>query len=180
MRRAQVEPARARHMHLKRFNFGSSISCRLLHFVAAAEPLFAMKTCLPVLALACGASAFVVPAARPQVTAALQSRNLLAAAPALRTAPFAAQQARLLPRLQSSSAEETADAAAEKATDIVKAAQPSSDLQKTLKVGVYFGLWYLFNIGYNIYNKTALNMLPLPWLMATMQVSCAAQSLQRK
>jgi solute carrier family 35, member E1 len=139
-----------------------------------------MKTCLPVLALACGASAFVVPAARPQVTAALQSRNLLAAAPALRTAPFAAQQARLLPRLQSSSAEETADAAAEKATDIVKAAQPSSDLQKTLKVGVYFGLWYLFNIGYNIYNKTALNMLPLPWLMATMQVSCAAQSLQRK
>ena len=29
---------------------------------------------------------------------------------------------------------------------------------------------YLFNIGYNIYNKKALNALPMPYTMATLQV----------
>jgi hypothetical protein len=32
----------------------------------------------------------------------------------------------------------------------------------TLKTGSFFALWYLFNIGYNIYNKKALNAMPLP------------------
>lgn len=40
-----------------------------------------------------------------------------------------------------------------------------------LQIGVYFALWYLFNIGYNIYNKQALNMLYLPWTMATIQLA---------
>ncbi|CAM9139130.1 unnamed protein product [Hapterophycus canaliculatus] len=40
----------------------------------------------------------------------------------------------------------------------------------TLKVTAYFGLWYLFNIGYNIYNKRVLNVLPMPWLMASAQL----------
>ncbi|CAM9159324.1 unnamed protein product [Scytosiphon promiscuus] len=40
----------------------------------------------------------------------------------------------------------------------------------TLKVTAYFGLWYLFNIGYNIYNKRVLNILPMPWLMASAQL----------
>lgn len=39
-----------------------------------------------------------------------------------------------------------------------------------LKVGGYFGLWYLFNIAYNIYNKRLLNALPVPWLMASAQL----------
>lgn len=39
-----------------------------------------------------------------------------------------------------------------------------------LKVGSYFGLWYLFNIGYNIYNKRVLNVVPLPWCMAWAQM----------
>ncbi|CAM9828434.1 unnamed protein product [Chrysoparadoxa australica] len=43
-------------------------------------------------------------------------------------------------------------------------------LLHSLKIGSYFGLWYLFNIGYNIYNKRALNMLPLPWLVAGVQM----------
>lgn len=40
----------------------------------------------------------------------------------------------------------------------------------TLKVTAYFGLWYLFNIGYNIYNKRVLNVLPLPWVIASSQL----------
>ena len=37
---------------------------------------------------------------------------------------------------------------------------------ETLKTGSFFALWYLFNIGYNIYNKKALNALPIPYSMA--------------
>jgi len=40
----------------------------------------------------------------------------------------------------------------------------------TLKIGVYFALWYALNIGYNIYNKQALNLVPLPWTLATVQL----------
>jgi solute carrier family 35 protein E1 len=46
-----------------------------------------------------------------------------------------------------------------------------SNLGETLKVGSYFALWYLFNIGYNIYNKQALNALAFPWTIATIQMA---------
>lgn len=42
---------------------------------------------------------------------------------------------------------------------------------ETLQVGTYFALWYLFNIGYNIYNKKALNALAYPWTIATIQMA---------
>jgi len=42
---------------------------------------------------------------------------------------------------------------------------------ETLQVGSYFALWYLFNIGYNIYNKQALNVLAYPWTIATIQMA---------
>lgn len=44
-------------------------------------------------------------------------------------------------------------------------------LAETLQTGVYFALWYLFNIGYNIYNKQALNAMSLPWTIATLQMA---------
>jgi len=47
----------------------------------------------------------------------------------------------------------------------------SSALAETLKTGSYFALWYLFNIGYNIYNKQALNALDYPWTIATIQMA---------
>jgi len=47
----------------------------------------------------------------------------------------------------------------------------SGGLAETLKVGSYFALWYLFNIGYNIYNKQALNALDFPWTIATIQMA---------
>lgn len=43
-------------------------------------------------------------------------------------------------------------------------------MAETLKVGGYFALWYLLNIGYNIYNKKALNIVNLPWTIATLQL----------
>jgi len=47
----------------------------------------------------------------------------------------------------------------------------SGGLKDTLQVGTYFALWYLFNIGYNIYNKQALNALAYPWTIATLQMA---------
>lgn len=51
------------------------------------------------------------------------------------------------------------------------AVDSSTNLKETLEVGSYFVLWYLFNIGYNIYNKQALNALPFPWSIATIQMA---------
>mmetsp|Transcript_47853 Transcript_47853/g.88744 ORF Transcript_47853/g.88744 Transcript_47853/m.88744 type:complete len:396 (-) Transcript_47853:195-1382(-) len=53
------------------------------------------------------------------------------------------------------------------------AAEPeeSGGLMETLQIGTYFALWYLFNIGYNIYNKQALNVLDYPWTVATIQMA---------
>jgi solute carrier family 35 protein E1 len=51
------------------------------------------------------------------------------------------------------------------------AEEPESDLVDTLKTGSYFALWYLFNIGYNIYNKQALNAIDFPWTIATIQMA---------
>lgn len=53
-----------------------------------------------------------------------------------------------------------------------KAAEPKAGgLAETLQVGMYFALWYLFNIAYNIYNKQALNVLDYPWTIATIQMA---------
>lgn len=50
-------------------------------------------------------------------------------------------------------------------------AKPAGGLAETLQVGSYFALWYLFNIGYNIYNKQALNAMSYPWTIATIQMA---------
>lgn len=49
--------------------------------------------------------------------------------------------------------------------------EPKNGLGDTLEIGTYFALWYLFNIGYNIYNKQALNALAYPWTIATLQMA---------
>ncbi len=51
------------------------------------------------------------------------------------------------------------------------AAAEQGGVKSTLRVGSFFFLWYLFNIGYNIYNKKALNALPLPWTVGLIQLS---------
>jgi solute carrier family 35 protein E1 len=46
-----------------------------------------------------------------------------------------------------------------------------SAIGETLTTASYFALWYLFNIGYNIYNKQALNAVAFPWTIATLQMA---------
>ena len=46
-----------------------------------------------------------------------------------------------------------------------------SSIAESLQTGAYFALWYLFNIGYNIYNKQALNALDFPWTIALLQMA---------
>jgi solute carrier family 35 protein E1 len=57
------------------------------------------------------------------------------------------------------------------ATGGAEAEESKGGLGETLQVGTYFALWYLFNIGYNIYNKQALNVLHFPWTVATLQMA---------
>eukprot|EP00928_Gymnodinium_smaydae_P029724 TRINITY_DN22301_c0_g5_i1.p1 TRINITY_DN22301_c0_g5~~TRINITY_DN22301_c0_g5_i1.p1 ORF type:complete len:497 (+),score=125.31 TRINITY_DN22301_c0_g5_i1:98-1492(+) len=39
-----------------------------------------------------------------------------------------------------------------------------------VQLALYIGLWYIFNIGYNIYNKKALIAYPFPWACALWQM----------
>ncbi|ERN15705.1 hypothetical protein AMTR_s00048p00229560 [Amborella trichopoda] len=40
----------------------------------------------------------------------------------------------------------------------------------TLKLGLVFGLWYLYNVIFNIYNKKVLILFPYPWFLASFQL----------
>uniref|UniRef100_A0A7S1XYR7 Sugar phosphate transporter domain-containing protein n=1 Tax=Phaeomonas parva TaxID=124430 RepID=A0A7S1XYR7_9STRA len=63
----------------------------------------------------------------------------------------------------------TAKAIAPRAGAAVATA-PSSGMLHTLKIGVYFFLWYAFNVVYNLTNKQVLNALPLPWTISAAQL----------
>merc|ERR1719247_847982 len=110
------------------------------------------RLALACLALAASAAALVqprMPASRPVMRSAVLPR--LATTPLMR-----------------------ADAAAAKpqpAAIKMQAAESEDSLMETLKTGSFFALWYLFNIGYNIYNKKALNALPIPYTMAFLQLA---------
>mmetsp|Transcript_23357 Transcript_23357/g.30498 ORF Transcript_23357/g.30498 Transcript_23357/m.30498 type:complete len:309 (+) Transcript_23357:224-1150(+) len=41
---------------------------------------------------------------------------------------------------------------------------------ESLKLGAFLFLWYVFNIGYNIYNKKVLLAFPFPWTVACLQL----------
>lgn len=46
----------------------------------------------------------------------------------------------------------------------------ASKPNKTLQLGIVFGMWYFQNIVFNIYNKKVLNLFPFPWLLASFQL----------
>eukprot|EP00931_Biecheleriopsis_adriatica_P093912 TRINITY_DN6762_c0_g3_i3.p2 TRINITY_DN6762_c0_g3~~TRINITY_DN6762_c0_g3_i3.p2 ORF type:complete len:424 (+),score=102.16 TRINITY_DN6762_c0_g3_i3:180-1451(+) len=54
-----------------------------------------------------------------------------------------------------------------------KAAEPAKEkgFMDTYGVPIYIALWYVFNIGYNIYNKKALIAYPYPWACALWQMA---------
>ncbi|KAF5933171.1 hypothetical protein HYC85_029342 [Camellia sinensis] len=47
--------------------------------------------------------------------------------------------------------------------------EKTSSLTSTLQLGALFGLWYLFNIYFNIYNKQVLKVFPYPITITTAQ-----------
>lgn len=53
----------------------------------------------------------------------------------------------------------------------VPEAEEPSKASGLIKTTSYILLWYAFNIGYNIYNKQALNVLAYPWTVATIQMA---------
>jgi len=75
-----------------------------------------------------------------------------------------------LPRIAKAAVME-ADASAEVVPEVVAEEAEAGSLMETLTTGSFFALWYLFNIGYNIYNKKALNALPIPYTMAALQLA---------
>ncbi|XP_062194460.1 phosphoenolpyruvate/phosphate translocator 1, chloroplastic-like [Phragmites australis] len=62
-----------------------------------------------------------------------------------------------------------AAAAGKVAAEGAAGGEESGGLAKTLQLGVLFGLWYLFNIYFNIYNKQVLKVLPYPINITTVQ-----------
>eukprot|EP00418_Pyrodinium_bahamense_P066218 CAMPEP_0179101140 /NCGR_PEP_ID=MMETSP0796-20121207/46748_1 /TAXON_ID=73915 /ORGANISM="Pyrodinium bahamense, Strain pbaha01" /LENGTH=400 /DNA_ID=CAMNT_0020798985 /DNA_START=11 /DNA_END=1209 /DNA_ORIENTATION=+ len=129
----------------------------------------------------------------PQQTEAraLHSRATAAGAQPARPSPLAAPFVRApasLPKaaggsadfagkdLRATDAVSLALAAAGAATALRAAAEAAAEkeepsLFEKSKVGIYIGLWYLFNIGYNIYNKKALLIYPYPWACALWQMA---------
>ncbi|XP_057442937.1 triose phosphate/phosphate translocator, non-green plastid, chloroplastic-like [Lotus japonicus] len=59
--------------------------------------------------------------------------------------------------------------AASSVPDSAGSAEPSSSLMKTLQLGSLFGLWYLFNIYFNIYNKQVLKAFHYPVTITAVQ-----------
>ena len=92
------------------------------------------------------ASAFMAPSAavHRSVAAPFASPAVVAARP---PALVAQQQARL----------SKLDAVVMQEGEAAAEAPKEDKLMDTLVTGSFFALWYLFNIGYNIYNKKALN-----------------------
>lgn len=39
------------------------------------------------------------------------------------------------------------------------------------RLAFYFFLWYAFNIIFNIFNKSTLNIFPYPWFISTLQLA---------
>jgi len=55
-----------------------------------------------------------------------------------------------------------------------EAEEESGGFLKTLQLGAFFGLWYLFNIYFNIYNKQVLKVFPYPINITEVQFAVGA------
>ena len=57
---------------------------------------------------------------------------------------------------------------------VAKASASSEGMSVRTKTAVYFFLWYFFNIVFNVYNKSTLNVFPYPWLISTLQLAATS------
>ena len=91
--------------------------------------------------------------------------------PALRLQTRSALSTRPLPVMQMSAAS-TIQPSTTALSMSTGATAADAGMAKRLKVGSLFGLWYALNIGYNIYNKKLLNMVPsLTYIVGWMQLA---------
>lgn len=61
-----------------------------------------------------------------------------------------------------------------KAAADAAAAPASGGKSDGKRLAFYFFLWYAFNIIFNIFNKTTLNIFPYPWFISTLQLGAGA------
>ncbi|KAL8172438.1 hypothetical protein V2J09_024242 [Rumex salicifolius] len=47
----------------------------------------------------------------------------------------------------------------------------STEAAKSVKIGLYFAVWWALNVVFNIYNKKVLNAFPYPWLTSTLSLA---------
>ncbi|XP_011028551.1 PREDICTED: triose phosphate/phosphate translocator, non-green plastid, chloroplastic-like [Populus euphratica] len=74
-----------------------------------------------------------------------------------------------LPPLVSESKTERFEVRATAVPESAGEGKEKSSLVKTLELGLLFGLWYLFNIYFNIYNKQVLKVFPNPVTVTAVQ-----------
>uniref|UniRef100_A0A7N0U0Z3 Sugar phosphate transporter domain-containing protein n=1 Tax=Kalanchoe fedtschenkoi TaxID=63787 RepID=A0A7N0U0Z3_KALFE len=65
-------------------------------------------------------------------------------------------------------------ASEEPAIETAPAAAASGGLVRMLELGALFGLWIVFNIYFNIYNKQVLKVFPYPATLSALQFLCGA------
>ncbi|XP_047341768.1 phosphoenolpyruvate/phosphate translocator 1, chloroplastic-like [Impatiens glandulifera] len=64
---------------------------------------------------------------------------------------------------------DTLQVTAASASESVGETEKSDSIASTLQLGALFGMWYLFNIYFNIYNKQVLKVFPFPITVTTVQ-----------
>ena len=50
---------------------------------------------------------------------------------------------------------------------------PAPRASSAPRLAVYFALWYVFSVAFNIINKTCLTLFPMPWLISTWQLGAS-------
>ncbi|XP_007215759.2 phosphoenolpyruvate/phosphate translocator 2, chloroplastic [Prunus persica] len=63
------------------------------------------------------------------------------------------------------------------APETAEEASNPSRMVKTLQLGALFGIWYLLNIYFNIYNKQVLKVYPFPATMTAFQLGCGTMMI---
>ena len=77
-------------------------------------------------------------------------------------------------RASSSSSSSSSPKVAASATGGFSLKTGFSTLAPGPRTAVLFSLWYFFNIVFNVYNKSTLNVFPYPWLISTLQLAATS------
>ncbi|CAN0904145.1 Phosphoenolpyruvate/phosphate translocator 2, chloroplastic [Linum grandiflorum] len=115
-------------------------------------------------------SLFKPPKQPPYTTFRLNSSNQIKPTPFQEVPPFITPKRLFLVPVNGSSTK-TRCTGSFSGSSIEKS---SSGLTRTLLLGTMFGVWYLLNICFNIYNKQVLKVYPFPVTVTAFQFGCGA------